>query len=456
MRVLILGMGRSGDAAARLLRREGAQVRIVDQQSGAGIEARAESLRLAGVEVFLGCVQSDDEPLGGLPPAILDGVSYAVLSPGVDTRGPWVSAVETQGISLMGEIELGFRRLRCPVIGVTGSKGKSTLVKLITEVLQSGGRQVEAGGNYGTPVSTLAMATAPLDAAVLEISSFQLERIVSFRPAVGILLNLQPDHLDRHDDMAAYLAIKARLFENMGAGDTVIIPEPLSDRLCNLERSACRRLTFGEGETADYRYRCGCVVRRSDRTVCLDLNGTYFGNPVTGLTAAAAVAAVESWGCDLRQMAQVVQRFQPLPHRMQEVGKVRGVRFIDDSKATNLAALEAGVMMANGAVRLIAGGMLKETPCENVKDLLVKRIRGLYLIGRDAAILQRVWGMTLPCRLCGDMETAVRCAFRDAVPGETVLLSPGAASFDQFSGYAERGERFKSVVDSLKDEEMQL
>jgi len=454
--VLVLGLGQSGDSAARLLIAQGHAVRVVDSAAEGEVARRAEALKALGADVRVGCPVDAALPLGGLPSDIIDGIKEAVVSPGVPVESPWVTALEKSGIQVVSELELGWCHTACPVIAVTGSKGKSTLVKLLYDILAAAGKRVEAGGNYGTPLTTIAARSRGLDYAVAEVSSFQLERARTFRPRVGVLLNIQPDHLDRHGSMDAYSRLKARLFTKMGNGDAAFVLGECMKAVKQYGAKPERWVSFGVDAPADYRYAGGWVVKGRDGSRCCSVEGTCFDNAVTGLAAAAAVGVAEFLGIDANTVGRVIRCFEPLPHRMQEVAYLNEIRFVDDSKATNLAALAAGVTMTPGRVRLIAGGMLKENGVDRWKDTLAKRVRAVYLIGRDAKLLETAWAGAVRCIECGQLERAVTTAFREAEAGDTVLLSPGCASFDQFSGYAERGNQFVKLVGALKNEEKQV
>lgn len=350
----------------------------------------------------------------------------------------------------MAELELGARGLRSPMLAVTGTNGKSTFVKLCVEAFGRGGLRAEAAGNCGRPLSSAGGGDPLPDWMVVEVSSFQLECVETFAPRVAVLLNVQPDHLDRHGSMERYAALKGRIFANLRQGDTAVVRDAELERMGPCLPKRCAVRTFGVSESAQYRYSNG-VVRCSDweSGFELNLNGSRFDNPVTGETAAAAAAALDACALQRGALQAAIRDYEPLPHRMQEVIRVSGVRFVDDSKATNLSALAAAVAVQNTPVRLIAGGILKGEKLPEAKKVLTGRVRGVYVIGTSSEDMVRAWGGEVACVRCGDLGTAVRRAWRDASPGETVLLSPGCASFDQFENYAERGRRFAEIVRSL-------
>lgn len=438
-RAVVLGLGSSGDAAARLLLDRGVGVTVLDAAAGAKQETRAAGLRAAGAAVRLGA-----GPLPG------DPFDLCVVSPGVRADDAWVAAARGRGLRVWGELELGWRACRSRVLAVTGSNGKSTLVKLCHDALKAAGFRVAIAGNYGPPLCVVARQAEAPDWLVVEVSSFQLETIEEFRPDAGILLNLNPNHLDRHGTLGEYQRLKGRLFAAMGAEETAIVPLDVPVAIREALPAACRQRTFGAGGEADAAYVDGVVRVRG--AVEYDVRGTPFGNPVMGMTAAAAMAALQACEIDPVCVARAAHTFERLPHRMEPVAVIRGVAFIDDSKATNLAALEAGLTMAGGPVRLIAGGLLKEHDLSLTKKRLVNRVRGVYIIGNSAQEMASAWQDAVPCCICRDLNEAVHRAWKEAHTGEVVLLSPGCASFDQFLSFEDRGEQFKAIVSGLKEE----
>ena len=322
-------------------------------------------------------------------------------------------------------------------------------------------------GNYGPPICGAASKTRDLDWLVVEVSSFQLETVQEFRPRVGVLMNIQPDHLDRHGSMARYTDLKRQVFARMGRGDTAIVPDDLLTRIAgssaraaaatagaSTSREAPRWVTFGQSPAADYRYLQGqASIRRGSAERTLSVRSTMFDNEILGAAAAAAAAAIDACGLPWAALEAAMAHFEPLPHRMQEIARIRGICFVNDSKATNLAALGAALRMVGGNVRLIAGGRLKEKDLSPAKDLLAKKVRRAYLIGEAQKAMVAGWGGVVDCLGAGTLENAVRQAWRDAEAGDTVLLSPGCASFDQFRNFEHRGEEFARIVRMLDDED---
>jgi UDP-N-acetylmuramoylalanine--D-glutamate ligase len=350
-------------------------------------------------------------------------------------------------------MELGWRHLQGRVLAVTGSNGKSTLVKLCREALRYAGLTAEAGANYGTPLSVLALAEPAPDWIVAEVSSFQLETVECFAPDVAILLNINPNHLDRHGTMEEYRAMKLRLFRRMGAGQTAVVSPDEMKASKEAIPAACLRSTFGLASAADFRYVNG-EIEGVGLAEPVNVRGTAFDNEVMGLSAAACVAAMLGCGVDPQCVAQAAHVFERLPHRMQTVAEIRNIVFVNDSKATNLAAMAAALRMGEAPVRLIAGGLLKEKDLEGIKKILVKRVSGVYLIGKYSCEMALAWQDAVPCTVCKELREAVGQAWKDAKAGEMILLSPGCASFDQFRSFEDRGEQFIEMVLQIKKGEL--
>ncbi len=444
---LVLGLGKSGVGAARLLMGEGTEVTAVDRDSGVEQNNAVADLIRSGVRVCGGA--------HALPAGTYD---VCVVSPGIPVTSPWIEELRDRGVPLVSELELGWSRRSCPVLAVTGTNGKSTAVKWCAGALRRAGFKTALAGNYGVSVCDVVRDTEPVDWLVLEVSSFQLETVRVFRPDIGVLLNIHPNHLDRHSGMDEYVRLKLGLFAHTRESDVCILPADLMGMIkpyvagdpLRVMAGEGRRITFGNGHDAEYRYEQNGVTRNGQ--VRMRLEGTWFANPVQGLTAAAVAAALDACKVPAECAEDEARAFQPLPHRMQEVRILSGVRFVNDSKATNLAAVQAALAMTPGPIRLIAGGQAKETNFERLKEYLAQRVKCVYCIGNASGAMSSAWSEIVPCRQCGSLNAAVREAWNDAVSGETVLLSPGCASFDQFHSYEERGDRFSREVRQLEEE----
>ena len=446
---LVLGLAASGEAAARLLLAEGTQVVVMDRGDSEILRASATALQALGAEVRLGAV---------VPP--WGHFEIAIVSPGIPAASDTVKAVIARGIPVVSELELGWSRSACRVLAISGSNGKSTLVKLCAEALVQAGRSVAIAGNYGLPISAVVSEGRSLDWLVLEVSSFQLETVQAFRPDVGVLLNVTPNHLDRHGDFQTYRQMKSRLFARMTPTDTGVTDRNILPEIRTLAGSPNRWIaagvnpvvgvdpTSGVHPAPEFFYQASAIHSSLGRER-IELRGTLFDNEIMGLTAAAAAAALSCCGVEGRYLAAAARAFQSLPHRLQDVGTVRGIRFVNDSKATNLAAMMAALAMTRGPVRLIAGGLPKCESYELARELLEEKVATVYLIGQAAEAMAMAWREAVSCVMGGTLEQAVAQAWREARPGDTILLSPACASFDQFRSFEERGECFISAIRAL-------
>ncbi len=437
---LVLGLGGSGGAAAALLRAEGSAVTVVDRVDTPELRTQAAGLEALGVCVRLGAAEPPNAPF-----------DVAVVSPGLPVTSPWVLQLAQRGVPIVPELEFGWSRRRGRAVAITGSNGKSTAVKWFSESLQHAGLRAAPAGNYGPAVSKVVAEQPDLDWLVLEVSTFQMETARDFRPDVGILLNIFPNHLDRHRDMQTYTTLKARMFARTREGDACIVHEDWCDAVRRVSGGGGRWISFGSSESADYRYANGFIARGG--TLLADLRGTRFANEVLGLAGAAVVAGLEACGIAPEHAVAAARTFDPLPHRMQTVATIRGVGFVNDSKATNLTAMAAALRMIDGKARLIAGGLVKEKDFSFVKEVLAKKAVGVYLIGQASEEMASAWSDIVPCFRCGTLDAAVKQAGDDARAGETVLLSPACASFDQFRNFEQRGERFCLLVQQRVEED---
>jgi len=457
-KVIILGLGTSGEAAAKLLLAEGASVYVIDSADNVILRRRAAVLSKAGASVMLG--QS------AVP---LEDFSVCIISPGIPLTSSWVITLQERGVPILSELELGWQRAQCPVLAVTGSNGKSTFAKLIAESLAEAGLKVAIAGNYefnsegkgnstldtfssvvSGPVSLVIREHKNLDWLVLEVSSFQLETLREFRPNVGVLLNIYPNHLNRHGDYTTYKQLKAKFFSQMTHDDIAIVSEELlPDMILNTHLKS-NWLTFGKSVKSTFRYHKDCISS-SCNSCYISLAGTMFDNNFLGMAPAAAAAAMSACNAPFKALSKVIHSFHPLPHRIQELGTKGGIRFINDSKATNIAALIAALDGLTHPVHLIAGGLPKNESYMPVKPLLKEKVVRVYLIGEAAPCMANAWADTVPCHLSLNLKNAVQTAWQSAKLSEIILFSPGCASFDQFHNFQERGNQFISYVKVLKD-----
>ncbi len=431
--VLILGAGRSGLAVARLVVRAGGSAKLIDERDNP--EARA-TLQALGVDFAL-------PPREALPEG---DFSLIVTSPSFGLDHPWIQQAAARPCPLISELELGATFWRGEVMALTGSKGKSSVVKCLATTLSLAGHPAVPAGNYGIPLCEQILS-CPADGrgtvAVTEVSSFQMEHTPTFAPQAAAILNLQADHLDRHGDLETYAQLKFALFQNATPGTTrAFLPTALAQTR-PLRHTTFE--TFGTEPESAWRYTPGCVRHGA---LEIPVSG-YFDNPVLGHGAALICAFLSTYGLSPEAIAAGFNAFEPLPHRMQRIGTFNGITYINDSKATSLAATQAALSMVGGGVRLIAGGLLKESDLTFLLKTLCASTRKVYLIGSSQERLFAAWSPHLPCECCETMVEAVRRATQDATPGETVLLSPGTASFDQYPGMAARGADFMARVHAL-------
>jgi UDP-N-acetylmuramoylalanine--D-glutamate ligase len=436
---LVAGLARSGQAAARLLARRGTVVRGVDS----GRPPAVAGLEALGVEVVL---DADGT-------ALLDGIRTLVKSPGVPREAPVVAAALERGIEVIGELELAWRAIPNRFLAVTGTNGKTTTVELLGHVYRAAAEPVAVAGNVGTPLSSLVDELDPAATVVCEASSFQLEDSVAFAPECAVFLNLAPDHLDRHRDHGAYRAAKLRVFANQGNDDVAVFNGD-DPALAGVDLGGCaRRVAFCRGAGPD------CEVSLAGETIFYD------GEPLLdsgelGLlgehnvgNAMAAAAAALSMGIDRDAVREALRGFAGVPHRLEPVAEIGGVRFVNDSKATNVASATVGLRAFGGGVRAILGGSEKGELYAPLLDPVRERCVACYLTGASADRLAEALAPAIEAGVelhrCADLEDAVRRAAEAARPGEVVLLSPACASFDAFESFEARGERFREIVAGL-------
>ena len=441
--VVVVGAARSGVAAAELLVRRGARVTLTDMR--AEIEA-AGQLRDAGVHLELG---------GHQLTTLLDA-DLIVLSPGVPPGQETIAAARAAGVPVMGELELASRWLRGRIIAITGTKGKSTTTTLAGRMLEAGGHRVLVGGNIGHALSAQVELSTDDTIHVIEASSFQLESADTFHPWIAVLLNFSPDHLDRHADIAEYAAAKARVFANQRPADWAVLnadDEP-SQRLA--ERARSRRLYFATRDSLPEGVLLtgDAIVRRhggrDEVLVPLSAVRLLGRHLLADVLAAAAVASLA--GVEPSAMTRAVQGFTGLEHALEPVADIAGVRFVNDSKATNVEAALRAIESFDSGLVVILGGRFKGGDFADLRSALQTRAATAIAIGEAAPLVRRALEPAVPVHDATDMAGAVRSAFAAAAPGQTVLLAPACSSFDMFRDYAERGRVFKREVARLAEQ----
>jgi UDP-N-acetylmuramoylalanine--D-glutamate ligase len=433
-KVAVLGAGLSGTAAALLLRSEGAEVTVLDSADEKTLlRSTIENLRAHGVEVVCGSAAEGDS----------SAYDFVVLSPGIDPISPLATSFSSRNIETMGELELGWRSVNVPVIAITGTNGKTTTTELLAQMLNACGQRTIACGNIGKPLSEVALEEHDLDVLTVEVSSFQLETIRTFRPSISVWLNFAPDHLDRYRSVGEYRAAKLRIFENQTADDVAVVNAGET-----LPKIAARTVTFSAyTNQADFRLENGSIVYRNEPVLRMADTKLRGAHNIENLMATLAVGLAR--GLRVEQMLPSLRAYEPQPHRCEFVREVGDVTYVNDSKATNLDAVEKGLLAQNKRVILIAGGKDKGFNFETLRPLVSEKVRAVVLIGEMAERIAQDWQGAVPCEIAHSLADAVERAHAIAQPGEVVLFSPGTSSFDMFKSYADRGDQFRALVHAL-------
>lgn len=439
---LVIGAGKSGIAAARLLARNGAKVVVNDKAELDHLEFHeAENITLRG---------------GGHNDDIFKNQDLIVLSPGVPANvkplSDLLAQAEVEGAEIISEIELASRYVKAPIIAIGGTNGKSTTTTLLANMLELGGKKVFSGGNLGTPFCQHVLNGEEADIIALEVSSFQLEGIKTFRPFISILLNITSDHLDRYKSMEEYIDAKNKIFMNQCSGDYAVVNDE-DERVKQLTSEITARIIpFGVNK----QHKGGVYMSNNCLTSEMEghkvmLDGELLKNMgrhnLENVMAAVAAAIL----CDVspQSISQAIEGFVGLPHRMEYVADVCGISFYDDSKATNVGALLRSLETVEQKVILIAGGKDKGGSYDCLKGIIRDKVNGLVLIGEAARGMREALGSKLKTFMADNMEEAVEHAWHLASEGDMILLSPACSSFDMFSNYSERGDAFKEAARSL-------
>ncbi len=447
--ILVIGLGRSGLASCDALRARGATVYATDEKRSDDLRDAIGQLAASGAK-FVAPVEL---------PKILDEITSAILSPGVPFNNPLVRGVQAARIPVYSEIEVAYRLGKAPIVAVTGTKGKTTTTALIGHIFRHAGRATRVGGNIGSPLITETAQASADEWVVAEVSSFQLEGIRSFKPRVAVILNVTPDHLDRYHSMDEYSEAKFRIFANQGPQDVFI---------ANLDDAVLASLAEGEGSLR-IRSRAYWFASAPHRMTTLYVReGRITYAPPTGdprpieimpvpeiplagahnvSNALAAILVSLSTGIDARIIREAVSGFEALPHRLQTVAEIDGVRFVDDSKSTTPASLIAALETFDRPIVLIAGGKSKRTDFDAMAQAIDRKAKTVVLIGETA---DEIAALIRKARVerAGSMDEAVALARATAERGDVVLLSPGCASFDMFASAEDRGEIFERAVNA--------
>jgi len=442
MNTVVVGLGKTGVSAVRYLAKRGLPVKATDSRAAPPGLADLGSLA-AGLDLRL----------GGFDLSLLEDASRLLISPGVSLEEPIAAAARARGIEVLGDVELFARAVRAPVIGVTGTNGKSTVTSLVAHMARSAGCRVLAGGNLGEPALDLLEQPVP-DLYVLELSSFQLETTESLDLIAAVVLNVSPDHLDRYASVEAYAAAKQRIFTRAAT----LVLNADDARVRAMRRADARVLTFSvESAAADYHLSSASAEDGAARCLCrrgqplLALAAMKLAGQHNAANALAALALGEAAGLPPAAMLAALEEFPGLPHRCAWVADIAGVRYLDDSKGTNVGATVAAVAGIAEPLVVIAGGLGKGQDFAPLAAAFRGKVRHVVLIGRDGPAIARALEGTASVEYAADMPAAVRAAARAARPGDTVLLSPACASLDMFRDYAARGAAFAAAVRELEE-----
>ncbi len=437
--ISIIGMARSGIAAANFLAAQGARVTLMDGKPKEMLDDVLKQLASGVNTVFQSSTPLPDADL-------------VILSPGVDIDSPDLNSARASGTEIISELELAYRVGKTPIIAITGTNGKSTTTSLIGHLLEQGGKDVRVGGNIGVPFISL-VQDPPRDFMVLEISSFQLEGAVEFHPRISVLLNITPDHLDRHKTIERYAELKERIAENQTRDDVLVLnhDDPWVHRVAAGKRSQKWYFSMtGPVERGCYLNGDQVLFKDSgkEEAICR-IGELHQALQWQAENILPSVLVARLVGIDAASIAKTLREFKGLEHRLEWVRSLNGVDFINDSKGTNIGALEKSLNSFDRPIVLIAGGQDKGGDFQSLKPLFKKKVKHMVLIGEARPRIQAVLNGSFGYENADDMESAVRRAYAQAQPGDVVLLSPACASFDMFRDYADRGSQFKGYVQSL-------
>lgn len=429
-KVVVVGMGISGVAAVKLLRREGAIVRAVDEKHGGESE---------GVSI---------EPQTG---AAFRDAELVVISPGVPADLDLLAPVRARGIPVIGELELAAPYLQGPTIGITGSNGKTTTTALTGHILRQSGIACQVGGNIGAAPAGMVATSRPDQWNVLELSSFQLETIETFRAGIAACLNVTQNHLDRHHTFESYVNAKARLLETQSADDLAVLNADDPVTVSFAQRTRATTTWFSGTHQVSGAWLDGGLVRL-DGSGLLDVRDLKLRgrHNYENVMAAALIARRAGASCD--QIAQAARTFAPVEHRLEFVREIAGVAYYNDSKATSVDATLKAIDAFSGGLWIILGGKDKGSDYTVLREPLKAKARAALLIGAAAAKIESQLGDAVPVVRCGTLDAAIGQASRTAAPGDTVLLAPACSSFDQFDNFEHRGRVFKELVNGLVKE----
>lgn len=437
-KTVIVGLGKTGLSCARYLHARHRRVTVIDSRNA---PPEISALQQLAPEIEI--------RVGGFDASVLEGATEVVVSPGVSLREPLMQAAMRRNLPIIGDVELFARSVNAPVVGITGTNGKSTVTTLVAHMATRSGKRALAGGNLGTPALELLNDSIP-DVYVLELSSYQLETTQSLKLAAATVLNVTPDHMDRYDDIKEYAAAKARIFNH---ADVAVV---------NGDDPLVSKMPHGKQRVIDFSLQANSSALYSIRATPTDVELLRHNIPLIAMSqlkiaglhnaanALAALAMCEALELDRAACIDALRDFPGLPHRSQWVADVKGVRYVDDSKGTNVGATLAAVAGMSGPLVLIAGGQGKGQDFAALAPAFRSKVRHVVLIGQDAKQIAASLAQTCTCEFASDMNDAVTKSARSAHTGDTVLLSPACASLDMFRDYAHRGTAFATAVKELQ------
>lgn len=438
-------MARSGLVCAKLLKKLGAQVFVTD--------AKPDNLLTSEIAQLV--EQNIDFETGGHTSKVITNKDYLIISPGVPLDIPILKEAQNLGIPIFSEIEVAFWLTDAKIVGITGSNGKTTTTTLVGEILNGDRKECEVGGNIGIPFSSLVEKVSPDGIIVLELSSFQLERIEEFKPYVAVVLNLTPDHLDRYPDLRSYMEAKLRIFENQTEVDFAVLNADDKNSMELALYSASKKIFFSTQKELELGafvkngmlvYKMNGKEERIIETKDIGIKGPH---NLSNASAACAICAI--LGISPVSMRETLKRFKGVEHRLEEVATLSGVKFVNDSKATNVESVWYALQSVEKPIILIAGGKDKGGDFTRLRELVQNRVKVLILIGEAKEKIRDALSDLVSTLYTDSLEEAVELSFKKAESGDTVLLSPACASFDMFKDYEHRGEVFKSSVKRLTE-----
>jgi UDP-N-acetylmuramoylalanine--D-glutamate ligase len=445
-KVLVVGLGKSGLAAALFLRRRGAHVTVSDVRSAEALAKDIPALLEEGIMV----------EAGGHGLLTFRRQDLIVVSPGVPLNTPELAQVKSFGLPVIGELELAARFLKGKMLAITGSNGKTTTTALVGEILENAGMPTLVGGNIGVPVVALIDPSTDETWSVLEVSSFQLESTDQFHPSIAVILNITPDHLDRHGSFENYARAKERIFAAQDKNDCVVLNADNARAAAAASQSPAQVYWFSIEHPVEQGawVENGAVVYRPAKGAATEKIMPLSGIPLKGAhnveNVLAAVCAARLAGAPADAIAEAVGAFQAVEHRLEFVAKINGVEYYNDSKATNVDATAKAVAAFFSGVHLILGGKDKGSDYTQLAELLQARVRAVYTIGTAAAKIESELRGVVSIHSCETLDNAVTAAANAARPGEVVLLAPACSSFDQFENYEHRGRIFKELVNERR------